>query len=160
MLGNQYFLARKFRDAIPHLEAALSAEQGSKAIRKKLIICYIDSGLTEKAVQTFSSFLDDDIGVIAGTNIIAEDCPCLELISEIHKNYASSPTPDMEELKMMLGILWLYCSPERSAKIFTELDGSRKYGELSRKAVTAINEYYATIQTTLSNQGVNLYAQT
>ena len=64
MLGNQYFLARKYSLAAEQLEKALFNDPGSKGIRRKLVVCYTQTGDIDKALQLFLSLIKEDIDFV------------------------------------------------------------------------------------------------
>ena len=57
MLGNRYFLARQFDKAIPYLEDALTQNPDGDKIKKKLILCFIETGQIERAFNLFYELL-------------------------------------------------------------------------------------------------------
>lgn len=116
MLGNQFFLARNYQKAADQLEKALGKSPGNKAIRRKLIICFIQTGQVEKALQVFLSLIKDDIRFIMDVDPVADDCPCVELVYDLEKR-VDPEHPSFRDLTA-LGMLWLYCNPERSRAYF------------------------------------------
>ena len=89
MLGNQYFMARKFAASVPEFEEALAKTRDTKMIRKKLIICYTQVGQIQRAFQLFHSLIKEDIEFIANTDVIADDCPCPELVTNLSQQEAT-----------------------------------------------------------------------
>lgn len=116
MLGNYYFLVRNFISAKSIFERILEKDPINKSIKKKLTICYITSGEIDKALELFLIQIKDDIDFIINTDIKADDCPCPELISEI-ENQEKLFKNEIEKT-IALGILWLYCSLEKSTEYF------------------------------------------
>jgi pentatricopeptide repeat protein len=116
MLGNQYFLARKYTKAANNFQQALANNSANKAIKKKLIICYTQTGEIEKALMIFHELVEEDIDFIINTDIKEDACPCNELIEKYGSvlPYEENST----DLKIMLGMLWLYCDPEKSLSFF------------------------------------------
>jgi pentatricopeptide repeat protein len=111
MLGNFYFHQRKFLSAQEHLESSLQSNP-SDLIKKKLIICYTQSGLLDKAVEMLYELIRRDIILIVNTKSEEENCPCSELIYEIENNPKFSNESYNQNL--VLGILWLYCDVKKS----------------------------------------------
>jgi len=116
MLGNQYFMARNYTAAQIELDECLLEYPDNKNVKKKLIICYIQTGNIPKATDLFISLIKEDIEFIVKTDLIEDDCPCPELINKIEKSN------DIEENTVnyysTLGIIWLYCSIEKSLENF------------------------------------------
>lgn len=118
MLGNQYFLARKYKPASAELEKALNRNPKSKKIRRKLIICYAQTCNVNRALDLFISLIKEDIDFIINIDPIADDCPCPELVYELEKIKSN----DLNSLDYYLisGILWLYCDLKKSIDNFHE----------------------------------------
>lgn len=119
MLGNQYFLSRNFSKAKEAYEKVLESEPENDFIKKRLIICHTQTGEIKKAFELFYEVVKRNIELITKTDIVADDCPCPELISRY-----GNIKPDEEcsyDSKLMLGILWLYCSIEKSFEFFDAL---------------------------------------
>lgn len=106
MLGNFYFHQRKFLSAQEQLERTVQ-NNPSDLIKKKLIICYTQSGSLDKAIEMLYEVISRDIKLIVNTNTKEENCPCSELIYEIENN--PKFTSDDYNQNLVLGILWLYC---------------------------------------------------
>lgn len=116
MLGNQYFLARKYGQAEKELEAALAKKPGHKGIRRKLIVCHTQTGAIQKAMVQFLSLITEDIDFIINTDPIADDCPCPELVFDLEKQKEENKlSPDYFAI---LGMLWLFCDLTRSIRYF------------------------------------------
>ena len=119
MLGNQYFLARKYSDAVENLEQALVSNPNNKAAKKKLIICYTQVGKVRQALNAFKELIEEDIDFIIDTDAEEEACPCNELATKYGNilPYENNST----DLKIMLAILWLYCDVQKSLGFFHSL---------------------------------------
>ncbi|NOY06486.1 MAG: tetratricopeptide repeat protein [Chlorobi bacterium] len=128
MLGNQLFMARNYPSATLHLERALQAHPGNKAILRKLIICYTQIGETERALDAFVSLIKDDIDYIIETNPISDDCPCPEIVFKLEDDLHGEEASYDDNL--VLGMLWLYCNAERAwdyfHKALTQRPGNSK----------------------------------
>jgi tetratricopeptide (TPR) repeat protein len=120
MLANHYFLIRNFSSAKSIYENILEKNLNNKAIKKKLIICYIITGEIDKALRLFTSLIQEDIDYIINTNPSSEDCPCPELISKV-ENEDKFLSKKADKLAA-LGMLWLYCSLEKSLEYFKEAE--------------------------------------
>jgi len=116
MLGNQYFMARKFSLAENELTNFISKNQSNKAARKKLVICHTQTGKIEQALKLFNELIEDDIEFITNTDPEKDDCPCPELVTKLESE--NSIRYSISELYTVLGMLWLYCDVNESIKNF------------------------------------------
>ena len=128
MLGNRYFLARQFDKAIPYLEEALRQSPNGDKIKKKLILCYIQTGQIERAFALFSELVEKNPNIIIDTDIYYDDCPCNELIPEWERK-SQQENSSVEYLEI-LAMLYLYCNVERSRYFFQK--ASRKAKDPSK----------------------------
>jgi hypothetical protein len=112
MLANQYFMARKYRNAAAVLEKSLLKTPDSKAIRSKLIICYTQMNEIGKAWDVFFPLAIDDPEVIMNMDPIRDDCPCPDLVDDIDKKMLSHQ--QSVEHHLHAGMLWLFCDVGRS----------------------------------------------
>ena len=137
MLGNQYFIARKYQNAAVSLSEALSKNPSNNSAKKKLIICYTSLGEVKKALQLFNELIKDDIDLIINTDVKEDYCPCPELIEKY-----GSVLPyenNSRDLKIMLAILWLYCDAPKSLSFFkTVLEQDPNNEQI--KSITSIIE--------------------
>jgi pentatricopeptide repeat protein len=119
MLGNQYFLSRNFSKAKDVYEKIALAEPENYFVKKRLIICYTQTGEINKAFDLFYEIVKKDIEIISGTDIKADDCPCPELINRYGiKNPIEECSHDA---KLMMGMLWLYCDSKVAFEFFENL---------------------------------------
>ena len=118
MLGNQYFLARNFLKAAENLSLAMRENPANKGIRRKLIVCYTQTGESEKALEIFLSLIKEDADFIINTDPIDDDCPCSELVYDYEARLPEKPVK--KNLLIILGMLSLYCDLSRSVKYFNE----------------------------------------
>lgn len=114
MLGNQYFMARKYTDALAELEPCLAEDPQNKSIKRKLVICYTQTGKNQKAMDLFIELVDQDIEFILTADPIKDDCPCNELVENLEKQNL----PENGEFYTLSGILWLYCDLQSSIDVF------------------------------------------
>jgi tetratricopeptide (TPR) repeat protein len=119
MLGNKYFLARNYNLAAINFQETLKTDPINKFIRKKLIICYTHTFQIKKAFENFYLLAKEDINFIIDTDLVADDCPCAELTAK-YGNILPYEN-DSVDLKLMLAMLWLYCSAEKSLKFFKQI---------------------------------------
>ncbi|MBN1301518.1 MAG: tetratricopeptide repeat protein [Melioribacteraceae bacterium] len=118
MLANQYFMARKFSDAESLLENALSTSSSPKIIKRKLIICYVQTNKLDKALNLFFRLIKDDIDFILSADPLLDDCPCAELLGN---DYLTIPPDDPYAYNLGQGIMWLYCDIDHSLNYFKNL---------------------------------------
>ena len=116
MLGNLYFMARKYPEAAGALEKALTDDKKNKGIRRKLIICYSQIGQTQKAIEIFLSLVKEDVDFIINTDPVADDCPCPELVYDMERKLANNQ--NSLDFTMILAIYWLYCNLDKSIMYF------------------------------------------
>lgn len=127
MLGNQYFIARRYADALNELEKAIQKNPSLKSARKKLIICYLQTSKLDKAVKEFCDLVNEDVELILNTDPIRDDCPCPDIIYQMKNEMTMYHNND--EL-IMLGILWLYCDINSSIAQFEKVTTSSEYYSL------------------------------
>ena len=119
MLGNKYFLARKYKNAAENFQHTLQADPINKSERKKLVICYTQIGQIQKALENFYILVKEDVNFIMETDIVADDCPCPELIDKYRSVFPYEK--DSFDLKLMLAMLWLYCDAKKSLEFFKRI---------------------------------------
>ena len=83
MLGNQYFMARKYQEAVKELEPVYLTDSVSKPIRRKLIIAYAQTGKLKKSLELFISLVKEDVEFIINADVIYDDCPCPEIVEKL-----------------------------------------------------------------------------
>lgn len=120
MLANHYFLVRNFNSAKSIYERILGKDLANKSITKKLIVCYVTTGEIGKALDFFLPLIQADIDFIINTKTDSEDCPCPEIISEI-ENQEKLFKNEVEKAAA-LGMMWLYCSLEKSIEFFKKAE--------------------------------------
>jgi len=116
MLGNKYFSARNYKNAAINYQHILQSDPINIAARKKLIVCYTQTGQIQKAFDNFYQLIKEDINSITDTNLVAEDYPCKELVEK----YGSVLPNEKEsfDIKLMLAMLWMYCDAKKSLEFF------------------------------------------
>jgi len=136
MLANHYFLNRNFISAKSIYESILKKDSSNKSIKKKLTICYITTGEVNSALNLFLAQIKDDIDFILNTDTKSEDCPCPELIAQIEEqiNLYKSEI----DRTSALGILWLYCSLEKSTELFKKIEAAAPIDKRYREIVSIL----------------------
>jgi pentatricopeptide repeat protein len=137
MLGNHYFLTRNYARAADLLEKALRSDQKNKAIRRKLIICFAETGHVDKALAVFLSLIKEDIDFIINTDPVDDDCPCPELVFDMeHWNVNTRQSLDDAEV---LGMLWLFCNLHKSFEYFTQAANMDKNNKMIKSILALLN---------------------
>lgn len=142
MLGNQYFLARNYASAAENLQYALENDPLNKSVRKKLVICYSQIGEIQKALNIFYNLILEDINCIINTDPVGDDCPCPELVT--HYGTILPYQENSTDLKIMLGMLWLYCDVEKSFSFFKSAEKMRP-GDERIRSISSIIENRITL---------------
>ncbi len=124
MLGNQYFLSRNFFKAQEAYEKVLEAEPQNDYVKKRLIVCFTQTGKILKAFDLFFDIVKKDIEIITSTDLVADDCPCPELIRKYENVKPNSECS--RDAKLMLGMLWLYCNTQTSLEFFDNILSEEK----------------------------------
>jgi len=115
MLGNHHFLLRDYVLALAHYEAVLSQGKSSIPVRKRAIVCYIQTRQVDEALPLFADLIAEDIGCIIGRDNEQEGCPCPEIIQEYESRMTGIPS---QHDLIAMGMLWLYCEPHKSLEWF------------------------------------------
>ncbi len=114
MLGNHYFLSRNFSQAINAYSTAFHNNYPDKVL-KKLIVCHITQGNIDIAEEYFLKLIKSSPSIIINTEIIEEECPCIDIINnKENKSYSLRSIDDY----IALGILWFYYDTTMAQKYF------------------------------------------
>jgi len=116
MLGNQYFMARKYAAALTAFEECIKRGKSNKGILKKMIVCYTQVGKIEKSAELLDNLIHKDLEFILNTDPILDDCPCNELVNNLQGKY--NQTVKSFDYLLALGVLWLYCNMDKSISYF------------------------------------------
>lgn len=138
MLGNKYFLARNYKSAALNFQHTLKEDPFNKSARKKIIICYTQTGQIQKAFENFYQLVQEDIDFIINTDLIADDCPCPELTAKFG-NVLPYKSESLD-LKLMLAMLWLYCNAEKSLEFFKMISVENPVDERIKEITLLIEE--------------------
>lgn len=148
MLGNQYFLSRNFSKAKEAYENVLQVEPQNDFVKKRLIICYTQTGEILKAFDLFYELVKKDIEIITSTDLVADDCPCPELISKYENVKPNGECS--RDAKLMLGMLWLFCNAQTSFEFFNTLAKEEKSDKrineirnIIQEKINHIEKYYS-----------------
>ncbi len=115
MLANHYFMTRNFIDAEKAFQKILVNKPDNNFWKKRLMVCYTQTGNFENALYLFLELIKIDINFFTQTDIETEDCPYRDLIAEIE-----SKTDYSEDFEKMInaGILWAYYDLSVSFELF------------------------------------------
>ena len=139
MLGNQYFLSRNFDKAVHHLEDALAIEPDNGKVKKKLVICYCETGHVQSALELFDKITSTNIELIAETDIVQEDCPCPEILERMR--WYEQVAANSLDFHCIMGMLNLYCNIDDSLAAFGRALEINPENDLIKKLVTRISDY-------------------
>ena len=139
MLGNHYFLARKYSLAAKELEKALAKDPNNKEILRKLVICQVQNDHLERAVKLLWQLIRQDLEFVLKADPLLDDCPCPELVyyfeEQLRSNYAN---PDH---LIKLAIFWLYCDIEKSLYYFKKYHKAGVASPIVEKIINLLTEY-------------------
>lgn len=119
MLGNQYFMARNYSAAQKEFEEVLLKYPENRSAKKKLVVCYTQTGRLKESFAYFLDIVKSDIDFIVKTDPIKDDCPCPELIDKLEPK--NKDRVNSFEYNLIMGIIWLYCDINHSKFFFTKL---------------------------------------
>lgn len=139
MLGNQYFLSRNYQLAASVYSKVHLSEPNNLSVVKRLIICFTQTGEINKSFDLFYELVKKDVSVIINTDPVADDCPCPELTDQYGKILPYEN--NSKDLKLLLGILWLYCNPLRSVQFFEQLLNEYPHEIRYKEIVLIIKKY-------------------
>jgi tetratricopeptide (TPR) repeat protein len=132
MLGNKYFQSRNYSMAASTFSKVYTSDPHNLSVRKKMIICFTQTGELSKAFDFFYALVKENIKYIINTDLVGDDCPCEELANKYGKILPYEANSN--DLKLLLGMLWLYCDVDKSLSFFTQLEliqpNKKKYSEI------------------------------
>ena len=139
MLGNYYFMTNRFQSARQVLEKALEEDPSNKSVKKKLILCYIDSGHIDKGFNLFLSLIKQDITYITDTTNNYDSCPCMDILY----NFENLVYPKLSEkdYNKVLAILWLYRDVKISVKYFKKVKSMSKNDKNVDEILNILSNY-------------------
>lgn len=139
MLGNQYFMARKYYDAELVLTKELQKQPENFTIRKKVVVCNTQTGKVWSALKHFLRIIKEDIDIIIKTTPEKDDCPCPQLV----KNLEIAEQKNLSKIEVIieLGILWLYCDSQKSEEFFEKALTLKKDSDIIKETLNIIKNY-------------------
>lgn len=142
MLGNQYFLSRNYSMAAEIFLKVYSNDPQNLSVRKKLIICFIQTGELDKAFDFFYELVQRQIEFITNTDSIADDCPCKELTEKY--GMILPYEENSRDLKLLLAMLWLYCDANKSLEYFKQLSLLNQEEKKYNDVIIMIEKYLSS----------------
>ena len=139
MLGNQFFMARNYPAAQKELEEVFLKDPQNISVKKKLVICYTQTGKLKDAINLFSKLLNENIEFIINTDPELDDCPCPELIEKIG-NFNHQNESSFDHL-LTLAIIWLYCDENKSLEYFKKLHELEPNNLLINQSIKKIESF-------------------
>jgi tetratricopeptide (TPR) repeat protein len=118
MLGNQYFLSRQFDKARQHFAEVLAKEPDNERVQKKQVICYCETGHVKDALILFDRITEENIALIADTDVVNEDCPCPEIVERMR--WYEHVAANSFDFHCIMGMLNLYCNLNDSLTSFAK----------------------------------------
>ena len=116
MLTNHYFHARDYAHALEGYDSILAVDPASKSIRRRMIICCLETGAIQRGLAIFVQLVLEDADYIINTHPVDDDCPCSELLAQ--GEVVADDNISLDTL-LRLGMLWLYCDVEKSCQYFS-----------------------------------------
>lgn len=116
MLGNQYFMARNFREAIHHFEKASKKHPDDLQLAQKYVICLAVNEQVDAAASEFLRILRCCPSVILTSQNLDPDCPCPEILAK----WSLEPPARFDRFHYLtaLGILAVFCKRELALAYF------------------------------------------
>lgn len=144
MLGNQYFMGRRYYEAKNEFEAEIAKHPYNLVVKKKLIICYTQTNQIAEALNLFHEVALKDISLIINTDPVKDDCPCPELVEKLKSS--DIKFSDKYEKYIVNGMIWLYCDMQNSLMYFKK---AKELKPLDNRVKTIVNsiESYENIYT-------------
>jgi len=118
MLGNQYFMAKKYKDALAVFEECVQEDKANKGLLKKMVVCYTQVGKIEKAAELLNRLMEEGWDFLLDSDMMEDNCPCKELNLNIEAKY--DVIVKSFDYFLALGVLWVYCNIDESIVYFKE----------------------------------------
>ena len=116
MLGNQYFIAENYSEAIRVYTNLITDNKADTEIQKKLIVSYLKTYQINSAMIQFLAILNINRSVTKCNENSDDSCVCREMINEINNNKLENVIGLDRDL--MLAMLWYFCDLGQSQKYF------------------------------------------
>ncbi|MBN2008716.1 hypothetical protein JW960_05180 [candidate division KSB1 bacterium] len=139
MLANQYFMARKYKQACDLFEQEIARGVTNKSIRSKLIICYIQAGQVIDAWKIFVGLVAEDVEFIIKLDPIRDDCPCPDLVFELGNGVIKNQ--NNADYYLTSGMIWLYCDAKKSLTYLKDALAIDPQNQTIAGTISIINSY-------------------
>lgn len=116
MLGNQYFIAQNYSEAIRVYANLINNKKANAEIHKRLIVSYLKTSQMNSALLQFFAILNISRSTTRCDENSKDYCVCREMINEINSNKWENVIGLDRDL--MLAMLWYFCDIEESEKYF------------------------------------------
>jgi len=108
MLANRYMQAHRFADALPHYEAELREHPEDHAAALKLIVCYVQTGRIQEAVDHMTMLVESVPEALLGLDPEAAGIPTGYVTAAVERRQGLLP-PGQQYAA--LAVLHLYSDP-------------------------------------------------
>ena len=139
MLGNQYYITKRFSLAQSEFEKLLLKHPENNCAKKKLIICNIKLGRIQKAFDDFYYLLMNNIDCLLKCDFEKDECPCVEIIYDVESYQCK--LNDFEK-NLALGMLWISLNIEESIEHFNKLLNYDRKFEKIFNVITKLNQIH------------------
>lgn len=107
--------------------------------KKRLVICYCETGHVKSALELFDKITRNNIELIAETNVVQEDCPCPEILERMR--WYEQVAANSFDFHSIMGMLNLYCNIDDSLAAFGRALDLNPENELIKKLINRIIAY-------------------
>ena len=144
MLGNQYFMARNYEEALKYLLPVYERNHSNNLVKRKLIICFFMTDKIFKAFDLFYELVLDDVEFIVKADPVFDDCPCQEIIREL--NLENDSTSKQIEQLLLKGMIWLFCDPKQSLFFLEKAGEIEPHNAKISKTINTISKYLSHVR--------------
>lgn len=149
MLANQYFMTRKFEEALNIYKKIFTGEPSQINVQAKMIICLTVEGRLNDALYYLFDALNKNPDFFINKCFETQICPCKQLIEKAERDLLET---NSYRKQLVLGILWSYCSFDKSLENFNQAYSLEKDQEVS-KLISILSKI---IITKIKNQKMEL----
>ncbi len=109
MLANRHFASGHYEEARKGFEAVLRRRPGNVTARKKLTVCYVQTGRLREAVDLVLGLMEENPEALRSADAGSEGFPCRAALDAFAERGRSL---DPGDYHAGLGVLQLYCNAE------------------------------------------------
>jgi len=130
-----------YSSALAHYETVIGWGVASKAVRKRAVICYIETHHPEKALPIYASLVEEDPAYLLHDRSDSGGCPCPGII----QHYADTVKGELTSMDMMaLGMLWSCCDLHMALLWFEKVARREPVGDGLRKIHAILSSHLVT----------------